>query len=192
VTALQVVDHRLVGPVGPVIARIDAHPSWYGAAMKAGKPGGVVAHYTATGPGTARSMARRRVQPYNATLKASISSWHLTIDTDGSIVQMVPFDRIAWHAGSSTAKPVPGLGPANNTCLGIELVSIDGRWFSVAQHDAACAVWRALRLAYGIAREHAMITHASIDPGRRSDPGPVWMGQHAERVLDFAYAAYAA
>lgn len=185
-TELQVVDHRLVGPG---VTRIDAHPSWYGGQLKGGKPGGVVAHYTATGPGTALGMARRRAQPYRVDLKPAISSWHLTIDTDGSIVQMVPLDHVAWHAGSPTAKPVPGLGHANYTCVGIELVSIDGRWFSPAQHDAAGRLWRALRLAYGIPRQHAMVTHESIDPGRRKDPGPVWMGQHAERVLDFAYAS---
>lgn len=186
-TELQVVDHRLVGPG---VTRIDAHPSWYGARLVGGKPGGIVAHYTATAPGTALGMARRRVQPFRPELKPKgISSWHATIDTDGSIVQMVPFDCAAWHAGSPTAKPVPGLGAANYTCVGIELVSIDGRWFSPAQHDSACAVWRAVCRAYGIERAHAMVTHASIDPGRRGDPGPVWMGQHAERVLDFAYAA---
>lgn len=26
-----------------------------------------------------------------------------------------------------------------------------------------------------------------LDPGRRIDPGPVWMGRHAERVLEFAF-----
>jgi hypothetical protein len=165
-------------------ARIPAHASWYGGPLAAGKPLAIVAHYTATGAGTAVTMARHR----QAALKPGdrVASWHLTIDTDGSVVQMVPFDRACWHAGSSTAKQIPGVGWANQNTVGIELVG-HGKEFPPAQVEAAGRVWRAIVRAYGIERKHAMITHQSIDPTRREDPGPVWVGQHAERVLDVAY-----
>lgn len=176
---LAVVDHWLTGSS---VTRIAAHPSWYGAAR--GNPQGIVAHYTATDGGTGISMARRRSQsrrPDDPT-----TSWHLTIEADGSIIAMVPLDRIAWHAGSATARAVPVLGRANDATIGIELVG-HGDVFPVAQVEAAGRVWRALIRHYGIAREHAMITHQSIDPSRREDPGPVWMSEHALGVLARAY-----
>lgn len=179
--SLEVISHWLVG-LG--VTRIEAHQSWFGGAMGSGRPLGIVAHYTATGPGTAIAMARNRAhQILPGDRKAS---WHLTIETDGSIVAMVPLNRMAWHAGSPTARPVPGIGSANATCVGIELVG-HGDAFPPAQVEAACAVWRALVRHYGIAREHAMITHQSIDPTWRSDPGPVWMREHAPVVLAAAY-----
>ena len=93
---------------------------------------------------------------------------------------------MAWHAGSPTAQPVPGLGNANAHTVGIELVG-SGKVFPSAQVNAAAQVWSALVRAYNIPRALAMITHQSIDPTRRDDPGPVWMGVHAAGVLDFAY-----
>lgn len=173
--------------VGPRVERIEAHPSWYGGLLTGGAPGGIVAHYTATNPGTALAMARRRARRFGSDPDDRLASWHISIDADGSIVQMVQLDHVAWHAGSNTARKVPGLGWANHTCIGIELVG-NGREFPPAQVASAREVWRALVRHYGIAREHAMITHQSIDPTRREDPGPVWMGQHAPGVVEFAFA----
>jgi hypothetical protein len=101
---LAVVDHWIVGPGA---TRIEAHTSWYGSRLVGGKPLGIVAHYTTTDPGTSLSMARHRATPRAPADR--IASWHLTIDADGSIVGMVPLDHVAWHAGSPTAIPVPGL-----------------------------------------------------------------------------------
>ncbi|HEX4417897.1 MAG TPA: peptidoglycan recognition family protein [Kofleriaceae bacterium] len=171
---------------GPGVTRVAAHDSWYGKPMTTGRPLGIVAHYTATGAGTALTMARRRARQFGQDKDDRLASWHITIETDGSIVVMIPLVRIAWHAGSSTAQPVPGLGNANANTIGIELVG-HGKEFPAAQVQAAARVWRALVQHYGIARRHAMITHASIDPTRRGDPGPVWMAEHAEHVLELAY-----
>lgn len=171
---------------GQHVTRIDAHPSWYGPLLTLGHPRGIVTHYTATDPGTGLRMAQTRQQPYCKDLKPSISSWHITIDTDGSVIQMVPLDHAAWHAGSPTAVLIPGLGQANYNTVGIELVG-HGTEFTDAQVSAAKLVWRALVRRYGIARNAAMIAHQSIDPSRRSDPGPVWLKQHAPGVLDAAY-----
>lgn len=172
--------------VGPHVQRIDAHHSWFGGGMAAGKPLGIVAHYTDTDPGTAVAMARRRARPFGEDPDDRLASWHITVDTDGSIVVMIPLNRVAWHAGSSTALPVPGIGNANANMVGIELVGY-GKVFPPAQVAAASNVWRAVVRHYGIAREHAMVTHQSIDPTRRDDPGPVWMNQYAAGVLDFCY-----
>jgi N-acetyl-anhydromuramyl-L-alanine amidase AmpD len=167
-------------------AHIPAHASWYGSTLTAGKPLAIVAHYTATAPGTAINMATRRQRQFGLDPDDRLASWHVTIDSDGSVVQMVPFDRVCWHAGSSTAKPIPGIGPANQNTVGIELVG-HGKEFPPAQVEAAGRVWRAIVQAYGIPHWAAMIAHSAIDPTRRSDPGPVWMNEHAVKVLDVAY-----
>ncbi len=52
------------------------------------------------------------------TNKESGVSCHLAIGRDGTIVQMVPFDRIAWHAGVSSWG---GLDNLNRYSIGIEL-----------------------------------------------------------------------
>lgn len=168
--------------------RIEMHPSWRYASLRTpgSKPLAIVAHYTATDPGTAISMAKRRTKPRTKDDRAA--SWHLSIEADGTVVQMAPLTVGCWHAGSNTAKKIPGVGWANRTAIGVELVGY-GKEFPPAQVEAACRVWRAIVREYSIPREHAMITHQSIDPTRKADPGRVWMGEHAPRVLDAAYQA---
>jgi len=172
---------------GPGVTVIAAHPSWYGAELVHATPAGIVAHYTATDPGTAIAMAHRRARKFGLDPADRAASWHISIEADGAIVQMVPLTHTAWHAGGPNAHPVPGLGHANYTTVGIELVGW-GKAFPAAQVAAARTVWRAIVQRYGISRAYAMITHQSIDPVDREDPGPVWMGQHAAGVLAFAYA----
>lgn len=172
---------------GAGVKFVVTHPSWIGGSMLGGKPRGIVAHYSATAPGTAVNMASRRARKFGLDPSDRMASWHLTIDTDGSVVQMVSFRDVAWHAHSDTAKQISGLGWANQNCIGIELVG-DGKSFPAAQVETACHVWRAIVCAYDIKAEFAMIEHSSIDPSRRVDPGPVWMREHAVAVLANAYA----
>lgn len=51
-------------------------------------------------------------------------SAHLTVDTDGTVYQHVPFDTVAWHAGPSRWMGYTGL---NNCSIGIEI--INAGWF---------------------------------------------------------------
>lgn len=173
---------------GAGIRQFPSHPSWYGGPLKTpnGDPLAVVVHTSATGPGTAITMAKNRSGAHKPGER--MASWHLTIDTDGSIVQQVPLTSCAWHAGSTSAKNIPGVGWANYTTVGIEIVSLDDKNFPQEQIDAYARVLRAIVRAYRIPREHAMISHASIDPARRVDPGTEWMTVHAPKVLDYAYA----
>jgi N-acetyl-anhydromuramyl-L-alanine amidase AmpD len=140
-----------------------------------------------TDAGTAINMAKNRVRPF-VRGQDRLSSWHATVETDGTIVQMIPFTRIAWHAGSDTAKIVPGLGYANYCTVGIELVGRTPGPFPEAQVLGYARLLRAIVQWAGIEREHAMITHSSIDPTRRHDPGPEWEVRHAQRVLELAFA----
>lgn len=167
--------------------RIPMHASWRYTQLRTpgSTPRAIVCHYTATDPGTARNMAKRRQA--KRTKKDRPASWHISIEADGTVIQMAPLTAGTWHAGSDTARQIPGVGWANHTSVGIELVG-HGKVFPEVQVAAAKRVWRAIVQAYGIERKHAMVAHAALDPGRRSDPGPVWLTHCADRVLDAAYA----
>lgn len=75
-------------------------------------PTGVIMHYTAGYTGKSAI----------ATLcdDAKDVSAHLVIDTDGTITQLVPFNRIAWHAGPSI---LDGKKGCNNFTIGFEFVN---------------------------------------------------------------------
>lgn len=177
---------------GEKTSLLPADRSWYYAKQEMA-PIAVVAHYTSTNPGTAVSMAERRCRQwsrYAATVKppkkARKTSWHVSIEADGQIIQMVPFNRGAWHArGTPTAVTLLG-GSPNRRAIGIELVG-KGKVFPEAQVNAAGRVWRALVREYGIRPELAMVHHSALDPGRKRDPGPVWRDLHQTRVLEYAY-----
>jgi hypothetical protein len=172
--------------VGEGVTLIPSHRSWFGEGLIGGGPSGTVCHVSDTKPGTALSMAKRRALPWKKP--ARLSSWHASVETDGGLIQMVPFTRRAWHAGSPTAKPIPGLGFANSYTNGIELIGFTKGPFPELQVIGYARLLRALRIRYGFERAFAMVTHASIDPVRRSDPGKEWETKHARRVLELAFA----
>lgn len=75
-------------------------------------PSGAIMHYTAGF--TAKSAISTLTNP-----RAKVSA-HLVIDTDGSITQLVEFNRIAWHAGPSK---LGGRVGCNNFTIGFEFVN---------------------------------------------------------------------
>jgi len=103
---MQIIRHRLESDENPV--RFNESPNRGGQL----KQTYIVIHFTAgsTMGGAERTFA-------NPTAKVSA---HLIIDRDGSILQMVPFDRVAWHAGRSRWRGLDGL---NGHSIGIELVN---------------------------------------------------------------------
>lgn len=72
-----------------------------------------VIHFTYGGSG--RSSAEWFRHPGNPG-----SSAHVVIDRDGTVIQCVPWDRVAWHAGKSRWKGLVGL---NSHSYGIELAN---------------------------------------------------------------------
>lgn len=178
---LVIVDGWLTGAG---VMRMEIDPSWYYARLTSGTPKAIVWHYTNTDPGTGDVMAKHRQRKIGASDRQA--SWHITIETDGTVIQMAPLTAGCWHAGSATVKPIPGVGSANRHSTGIELVGY-GKSFPEPQVVAGSRVARALVRTYGISVEHAMITHQQLDPTRRNDPGPVWMKDHAPGVIAHAY-----
>jgi len=97
--------------------------------------------------------------------KQSGVSAHLVIGKDGSVVQLVPFNVAAWHAGSSSYE---GRSSVNAFSIGIENVGIGDNW-PKAQVAAIRDICSALGVAYPITD---MVGHEDVAPGRKVDPGP--------------------
>lgn len=145
--------------------------------------------------------------------KESKASAHVVIGRDGTIVQQVAFDTIAWHAGASSWEGRTGL---NRWSIGIELDNA-GRltrqgerwraWFgelyepedvleATHKHESAPAGWHiyssiqlaaALELSSLLVDRYGLLDvvgHDDISPGRKSDPGPAFpMASFRSRIF---------
>ncbi len=107
--------------------------------------------------------------PYFAGICHLQVSAHLLIRRDGAVVQYVPFDRKAWHAGRSSFE---GREECNEFSIGIELEGTDDQPFSAAQYRVLAAVSDLLLRAYPGIRPERITGHSDIAPGRKTDPGP--------------------
>lgn len=109
-----------------------------------------------------------------AWLQSALSkaSAHVVIDRDGTIYDLVPVTKRAWHAGVSSFDGVPD---CNNYAIGVELANRgDGEPYPDAQLEAAAC------LVAGYLREWPAITldritchkDVALPPGRKHDPQP--------------------
>lgn len=96
-------------------------------------------------------------------------SAHLVIRRDGEVLQFVPFDKSAWHAGESRYH---GRERCNDFSIGIELEGSDWDAYERVQYDRLCAITRALLATYPTLSAEDITGHSDIAPGRKSDPGP--------------------
>jgi len=147
------------------------------------------------------------------TSKEAKASAHVVIGRNGSVTQLVPFDRIAWHAGPSAWE---GLNGMNSYSLGIELdcagkLTRSGEhwraWFgesydddeviqAVHKFETELCGWhiytaeqmRAALLVAGLLMEEYklfdVVGHDDIAPHRKCDPGPAFpMASFRSRLL---------
>ncbi len=109
--------------------------------------------------------------PYFREIEGLRVSCHLLIRRDGQLIQYVPLNRRAWHAGESS---FCGREGCNDYSIGIELEGSDDLPFTDTQYSALTHVTQAIRRHYpGITRER-ITGHAEIAPGRKHDPGPLF------------------
>lgn len=106
--------------------------------------------------------------PSYTTIASLRVSAHLFIRRDGHVMQFVPFDRRAWHAGRSQYQ---GRNECNDFSIGIELEGTDRDAFTDAQYRALTHIIPTLCRAYpGLSYEH-LVGHSDISPERKTDPG---------------------
>ena len=120
-------------------------------------------HYTGMAT-TQGALARLR------SADARVSS-HYLITQHGSVMQLVPEERRAFHAGESSWE---GTGDVNSRSIGIEIAN--------PGHDAGCPDFPAAQIEVTIAlcrdivqrrgiRADRVLAHSDVAPNRKNDPG---------------------
>jgi N-acetyl-anhydromuramoyl-L-alanine amidase len=117
--------------------------------------------FTGTLPADAHPEFRER-----ASLRVSA---HALIRRGGEIVQYVPFQQRAWHAGKSE---YAGRSSCNDFSIGIELEGTNEIPYADAQYGSLAALVSALLAAYPSLSAERIVGHSDIAPGRKRDPGP--------------------
>ncbi len=116
--------------------------------------------------------------PYYQSLQGLKVSTHFFIRRDGSIIQFVPCNMRAWHAGVSSWQ---GKERCNDFSIGIELEGSDTMPFADAQYATLIALTECLRARYPI---KDITGHSDIAPGRKTDPGPYFDWERYANCLD--------
>ncbi len=104
--------------------------------------------------------------PYFREIAGPRVSAHYLIRRDGEIVQYVPDEKRAWHAGVSQWK---GRSRCNDFSIGVELEGADDVPFAEPQYEALVRLARALFARHGVLD---IAGHSDVAPGRKTDPGP--------------------
>ncbi len=133
---------------------------------RAGGPDLLVLHYTGMADGA--SAIRRLCDPV-----AEVSS-HYVIEEDGTVFQLVPEARRAWHAGRGAWA---GEEDLNSASIGIEIVNGGHDFglpdFPARQVDAVVALCRDIVLRHAIP-PHRVLAHSDAAPARKRDPGELF------------------
>ena len=128
------------------------------------------------GGGAVERLFTNRLDPAShrsfAELEGLRVSSHFLVRRGGELVQFVPLQARAWHAGASRWR---GRERCNDFSVGIELEGTEDSEFSGAQYQRLARLVRTLREQLPI-RELA--AHSDVAPERKSDPGAGfnWMG----------------
>ncbi|MBA55745.1 MAG: 1,6-anhydro-N-acetylmuramyl-L-alanine amidase AmpD [Pseudomonadales bacterium] len=107
--------------------------------------------------------------PYFEEIHKMEVSSHLLIRRDGEIVQFVPFNQRAWHAGKSCYGEREN---CNDFSIGIELEGTDDSAYEPVQYERLKQVIETLVSHYPKIKPDALVGHSDIAPGRKTDPGP--------------------
>ena len=103
--------------------------------------------------------------PYFQDIAALKVSAHYLIRRDGEVVQFVPPEKRAWHAGISSWR---GRERCNDFSIGIELEGTDDSAFEAAQYQSLIDLIESLKKQYPL---RDIAAHSDVAPGRKTDPG---------------------
>lgn len=121
-----------------------------------------------------------QAHPYFQEIAGLRVSTHVLIRRDGEIIQYVPLQRRAWHAGQSC---FDGRNRCNDFSIGIELEGCDDRPYEDAQYLALAGIVRAMTAAYPAITPDRIVGHSDIAPGRKTDPGPAFEWDRLRTLL---------
>ncbi|HHR6130998.1 TPA: 1,6-anhydro-N-acetylmuramyl-L-alanine amidase AmpD [Providencia alcalifaciens] len=117
--------------------------------------------------------------PFFDEIKHLRVSAHCLIRRDGEIIQYVPFNKRAWHAGQSNYQ---GREKCNDFSIGIELEGTDYQAFTEAQYITLAKLTKLLITKFPQIEQN-ITGHSDIAPHRKTDPGPYFDWQHYKNAL---------
>jgi N-acetyl-anhydromuramoyl-L-alanine amidase len=103
--------------------------------------------------------------PYFRDIAGLKLSSHFLVRRGGELLQFVPVQRRAWHAGASCWR---GRSRCNDFSIGVELEGVEEGAFEDIQYERLNELVRALR---GRLPLSDVAAHSDVAPGRKADPG---------------------
>jgi len=111
----------------------------------------------------------RTADPSFESLESLKVSSHILIKRTGEIIQYVPFDKRAWHAGKSEYAERENF---NDFSIGIELHGSVSDEFTDNQYSSLKNLIGELKQIFPSIKDSNILGHSEIAPKRKSDPGP--------------------
>lgn len=117
-------------------------------------------------------------------MEASKVSCHYFVFEDGRVVQSVPEEKRAWHAGVSSWQ---GIEDNNSRAIGIEISNPGHEFgyvpFNDVQMDSVIALCKDICRRNAI-QAHRVIGHSDVAPSRKQDPGELfpWNKLHEQGI----------
>lgn len=118
--------------------------------------------------------------PYFKEISGLKVSSHLLIRRDGEIVQYVPLQKRAWHAGVSSYK---GRDNCNDFSVGIELEGDDETPYTDIQYQILSKLINSLIKEFPDLNKNTVTGHSEIAPGRKTDPGEAFDWQRLNTLI---------
>jgi AmpD protein len=106
-----------------------------------------------------------RAHPYFEDIASLKVSSHFLVRRDGELVQFVPVERRAWHAGVSSWR---GRECCNDFSVGVELEGTEDGPFEELQYEKLSLLITSLRRSLPL---RDIAAHSDVAPGRKTDPG---------------------
>jgi N-acetylmuramoyl-L-alanine amidase len=149
-------------PESSIVAEVRPSPN-HGERQGVQRPDMIVLHYTGM-PSAAAALDR-------LCARGTEVSAHYFVFEDGQIVQMVPENRRAWHAGAAFWA---GETDINSCSIGIEIANPGHEHgypdFPKRQIAAVTALCRSIQTRNAIPPVR-VLAHSDVSPGRKQDPG---------------------
>ena len=108
-------------------------------------------------------------------------SAHFLIRRDGRLIQYVPVNRRAWHAGDSCFGERER---CNDFSIGVELEGEDTTPYEDAQYRRLAELVQLLRAQLPSLAAADIVGHCDISPGRKTDPGEAFDWQYLSSLLN--------
>lgn len=124
--------------------------------------------------------------PYFREIAEMQVSAHLLIRRDGQLIQYVPFDKRAWHAGDSCFLDERN---CNDFSIGIELEGQDESAYEDIQYQCLSQITLSLMSAYPGITPERITGHSDIAPDRKTDPGPAFDWDYYRNLIGMGHTS---